>query len=130
MSTCTFPVSQLSYVLCGFHLCVCVCVCACSESLQRRVSEVEGERTTLQQQLVTSDAARETTETALKASEATCHKLQQECNELKQTCVEFKGEVNSLLADLQEQGVSIRGLEEERDALREQVWDSGHYTNI
>lgn len=89
--------------------------------MQRRLSEMQQESSDLQQQLTSSNSAHDRATTELKKEQGTSQRLQQECNELKQTCAGFKGEVNSLLADLQEQGTTITTLEEERDALRDQV---------
>lgn len=93
----------------------------CSASLEQSLEEKSQECSSLQQQLAASNAARESAESSLKNEQATSQKLLHKHNELKTTCEEFKGEVNSLLADLQEQTSTIKTLEEERDALRSQV---------
>lgn len=93
----------------------------CSESLKLSLGEKGQECSGLQQQLAASNTARESAETSLKNERAISQKLHQEHDELQATCEAFKGEVNSLLADLQEHTSTIKTLEEERDALRSQV---------
>ena len=61
---------------------------------------------------------------AQKKEQENSQQLQQELEETRQTCEAFKGEVTSLLTDLQEQGEMIRKVEAEKDVLRNQV---GHF---
>lgn len=93
----------------------------CSESLKQSLGEKGQECSGLQQQLAASNSALESAETSLKNEQAISQKLHQERDELQATCEAFKGEVNSLLADLQEHTSTLKALEEERDALRSQV---------
>ena len=59
---------------------------------------------------------------AQKKEQENSQQLQQELEETRQTCEAFKGEVTSLLTDLQEQGEMIRKVEAEKDVHRNQVY--------
>ena len=96
-------------------------LCLCSDSLERRLGEVQQECEGLKQELAIASAARDAAELALKTEQSTSQKLQKDCDELKQTCEDYTGEINSLLRDLTDHANTIKTLEEKRGALQQQV---------